>query len=234
MPPPVLKPASSRRITGLGPELSHQAWPAACAPFTPNHSEQRSPPTCYRGCWHVVSRGLFPGYRHQRAIPCPPYSSPGKELYNLTAFFAHAASLHHSNVAVHPLRPATHRRLGGPLPRRLANGPRTHPAAAPQGLSRPATTQAVSSGITPCFHRLFQTAGQVIHVLLTRPPLPAPRRKRFARLACLRRAASVRSEPGSNSPSLIRRPKTALLTIAFFPAARQRNRLLFPCRSFLN
>ena len=59
MPPPVLKPASSRRITGLGPELSHQAWPAACAPFTPNHSEQRSPPTCYRGCWHVVSRGLF-------------------------------------------------------------------------------------------------------------------------------------------------------------------------------
>ena len=32
----------------------------------------------------------------------------------------------------------------------------------------------------------------------------------FARLACLRRAASVRSEPGSNSPSLIRSPKEAL------------------------
>ena len=32
-----------------------------CAPFTPNESGQRSPPTCYRGCWHVVSRCLFNG-----------------------------------------------------------------------------------------------------------------------------------------------------------------------------
>ena len=31
----------------------------ACAPFTPSNSGQRSPPTYYRGCWHVVSRGLF-------------------------------------------------------------------------------------------------------------------------------------------------------------------------------
>ncbi len=30
------------------------------------------------------------------------------------------------NVAGHPLRPATHRCLGGPLPRQLANGTRTH------------------------------------------------------------------------------------------------------------
>jgi hypothetical protein len=43
------------------------------------------PPTYYRGCWHVVSRGLFPGYR--------PFSSPGKGLYDPKAFFAHAASL---------------------------------------------------------------------------------------------------------------------------------------------
>ena len=69
MPPPVLKPCSSRRITGLGPALSHQACKAACAPFTPNHSEQRSPPTCYRGCWHVVSRGLFRDSRHLARIP---------------------------------------------------------------------------------------------------------------------------------------------------------------------
>ena len=31
-----------------------------------------------------------------------------------------------SNVAVHPLRPATDRRLGGPLPHQLANQTRVH------------------------------------------------------------------------------------------------------------
>ena len=67
-------------------------------PFTPNNSEQRSPPTCYRGCWHVVSRGLFTGYRHHTVIPSGAYSSPAKELYNLSAFFIHAASLRQTSV----------------------------------------------------------------------------------------------------------------------------------------
>ena len=67
-------------------------------PFTPNNSEQRSPPTCYRGCWHVVSRGLFWNSRHHSAIPCQAYSSFQKELYNLTAFIVHAASLHQTFV----------------------------------------------------------------------------------------------------------------------------------------
>jgi hypothetical protein len=39
------------------------------------------------------------------------------------------------------------------------------------------------------------------HVLLTRPPLPA--RKQGVRLACVRHAASVYPEPGSNSPSIV-------------------------------
>ncbi len=43
------------------------------------------PPTYYRGCWHVVSRGLFLRYRH--------YSSLRKGVYNPKAFFPHAASL---------------------------------------------------------------------------------------------------------------------------------------------
>jgi hypothetical protein len=43
------------------------------------------PPTYYRGCWHVVSRDLFPRYRH-----C---SSLRKEVYDPKAFFPHAASL---------------------------------------------------------------------------------------------------------------------------------------------
>ncbi len=51
------------------------------------------PLTCYRGCWHVISRGLFPGSRHLPGITSRYYSPPGKELYNLPAFIVHAASL---------------------------------------------------------------------------------------------------------------------------------------------
>jgi hypothetical protein len=43
------------------------------------------PPTYYRGCWHVVSRGFFVGYRH--------HSSPTKGLYDPKAFLTHAALL---------------------------------------------------------------------------------------------------------------------------------------------
>ena len=62
-------------------------------PFTPNNSEQRSHLTCYRGCWHVISRCLFFRYSHRRGIPSPPSSSRTKGLYNLPAFLVHAASL---------------------------------------------------------------------------------------------------------------------------------------------
>ena len=41
------------------------------------------------------------------------------------------------------------------------------------------------------------------HPRVTHPSAASPAEAGFARLACLRRAASVRSEPGSNSPSLI-------------------------------
>ena len=88
---------SSRPVSGAPPRLSlglsRRTLAAACTPFTPNDSEQRSPPTCYRGCWHVVSRGLFRDSRHPAAIPCHGRSPSRKELYNLTAFFVHAASL---------------------------------------------------------------------------------------------------------------------------------------------
>ena len=58
------------------------------------------------------------------------------------------------------------------------------------------------SGISSGFPGLFQSLGQVTHVLLTRSPLitsvQAPRVT--VRLACVKHAASVRPEPGSNSP----------------------------------
>src|SRR4026209_2922505 len=58
----------------------------------------------------------------------------------------------------------------------------------------------VISGISPRFRGLSQSQGQVTHVLLTRSPLEYPRRGLSARLACVKHAASVRPEPGSNSP----------------------------------
>ena len=61
---PALKKSSFNPITGLSPELLRLTYFPTCAPFTPNNSGQRSPPTYYRGCWHVVSRGFLPGYRH--------------------------------------------------------------------------------------------------------------------------------------------------------------------------
>ena len=44
-------------------KLSLRTWQTACVRFTPNKSGQRLPPTYYRGCWHVVSRGFLGGYR---------------------------------------------------------------------------------------------------------------------------------------------------------------------------
>ena len=48
----------------LSREISHQTCHAAYALFTPSNSEQRSLPTYYRGCWHVVSRSFFCPYCH--------------------------------------------------------------------------------------------------------------------------------------------------------------------------
>ena len=59
---------SSSTVSNAVPELSsgisHQTYQTTCGPFTPNESEQRSSPTYYRGCWHVVSRDFLTRYRH--------------------------------------------------------------------------------------------------------------------------------------------------------------------------
>ncbi len=69
----------------LGREISPRASEAACVRFTPSDSGQRSQPTYYRGCWHVVSRCLFLRYRQ--------VSSLRKEVYDPKAFIPHAALL---------------------------------------------------------------------------------------------------------------------------------------------
>ena len=60
---PALKKTSFSPITAFTAALLSETWLPAYAPFTPNNSGQRLPPTYYRGCWHVVSRGLFLIYR---------------------------------------------------------------------------------------------------------------------------------------------------------------------------
>ena len=60
--------------------------------------------------------------------------------------------------------------------------------------------EVVVFGISFRFRKLFPCEGQIAHVLLTRSPLVYSRRSLTARLACVKHAASVRPEPGSNSP----------------------------------
>ena len=83
----------STAVHGLSPYISPLTCSPACAPFTPSKSGQRLPPTYYRGCWHVVSRGLFFRYRHSQGISSLRLSSRIKEFYNPKAFITHAALL---------------------------------------------------------------------------------------------------------------------------------------------
>ncbi len=90
-------PYSSLAVTSavprLSPGISHLSCKTACARFTPSNSDQRSHPTYYRGCWHVVSRCLFFRYRHPPEVLTQRISSLTKAVYNPKAFFPHAAWL---------------------------------------------------------------------------------------------------------------------------------------------
>ncbi len=57
------RPTVSNAVHELSSWISHLTCRPGCTPFTPSKSGQRLPPTYYRGCWHVVSRGLFVRYR---------------------------------------------------------------------------------------------------------------------------------------------------------------------------
>ena len=88
----------------------------------------------------------------------------------------------------------------------------------------------VLSGISTAFAALSRIRRQIIHVLLTLAPLYYfPEGKILVRLACVRHAASVRSEPGSNSPviklwnliqnktkKIVARPATSFDTYSIF------------------
>ena len=173
---------------GLSPGISHPTCNPACAPFTPSKSGQRLPPTYYRGCWHVVSRGLLLSYRH--------YSSLRTEVYNPKTFFPHAALLHQSflHCAIFPTA-ASRRSLGrisvpmwpfnlsvrllivdlvGRYPANWLIGrepilQRIAPLIFKRCLSN------MSCGISIGFPMLSPSVRQVAHALLTSPPLSVTR-----------------------------------------------------------
>ena len=142
------------------------------------------PPTYYRGCWHVVSRGLFLNYRQ--------ISSLRKEVYNPKTFILHAALLHQAcaHCAI-SLTAASRRSLGRvsvpmwpfnlsvrlPIVDLVGRYPANYLIGRESILQRiaPLTPlpcgSVVLCGISSRFQLLSPSEGQVTHALLTRPPL---------------------------------------------------------------
>src|SRR5438045_8725043 len=112
-------------LAELSPALSHKTRPTACMPFTPSNSGQRSPPTYYRGCWHVVSRGFFLRYRL--------LSSRRQGLYIPKDFLTHAASLRQAFApcATFLIAASRRRRARVPVPVRLLILSAPHPLTGP-------------------------------------------------------------------------------------------------------
>ena len=210
-------------VPELSPGISHQACISAYMPFTPNNSEQRSHLTCYRGCWHVISRCLFVSYSHHIIISYNAYSTLTKGLYNLPAFIVHAASLRQSFLHCGIFLAAASRRSLGRISVPMCPSTLLGRITIVALVSRYPTNKLIVRG--PLFRRgrshflyillLMQTYSVLSgistgypHPKGTSPTRYSPvRHSRISastnlavRLACLRRAASVRSEPGSNSP----------------------------------
>ncbi len=176
------------------------------------------PPTYYRGCWHVVSRGLLLSYRH--------FSSLRTEVYNPKTVFLHAALLHQGfpHCAIFPTA-ASRRSLGRVsvpmwpfnLSVRLLIVDLVSRYLTNYLIRRESILRRLSFGISTMpliyfirYYRPFPDAipflragySRVTHPSATQSYHSSFRRNQkssFVRLACVRHAASVRPEPGSNS-----------------------------------
>ena len=104
-----------------------------------------------------------------------------------------------TSVGDRPLRSPTHRRLGGPSPRLLSNGtharPRPHRCLIPWRMPS-SGTMAYYPAFPPAIRQSGVGCIRVAHPCAT---LKAPEGAHPVRLACIRPAASVHPEPGSNS-----------------------------------
>ena len=116
-------------------------------------------------------------------------------------------------MADHPLRPATHRCLGRPLPYQLANETRAHPRT--NAYAEASFTDFVKKPDYPVLAPLSRSYSKSKGRLPTRySPVRHSTQGRspfLVRLACVRHAASVHSEPESNSPVTYNYRATLLL-----------------------
>ena len=127
-------------------------------------------------------------------------------------------------MAGRPLRPATDRRFGGPLPRQLPNQTRAHPI--PPEFFTPShaalCAYAVLAAVSSCYPPVWAGHPRVTHPSAAQSTENHPKNQfsRFARLACVKHAASVHPEPGSNSliKCLIRLLKTTVWLSLVFTA----------------
>ena len=129
-------------------------------------------------------------------------------------------------MAGHPLRPATDRRLGRPLPHQLANRTSAAPIAGGPCGSPPFLRRAyaVLAPVSRRYPPLRDTFRCITH------PFAARRQgcpRAAARLACVKHAASVQSEPGSNS-SVRSLTSKLISTLAPSPSASARGQDVRP------
>ena len=176
------------------------------------------PPTSYRGCWHVVSRGFLVRYRHLSAS----FLTTG--VYNPKAFILHAASLDQA-FAHCPIFPtAASRRSPGrvsvpvwlvalsrqlpvialvgryPANKLIGRDPllkRLNVCSSKDALGRDHRVLALVSQRYPRLKgRLVTCYSPVRRSVTAGVTTYGP----IARLACIKHAASVHPEPGSNPP----------------------------------
>ena len=156
------------------------------------------PPTYYRGCWHVVSRGLLLSYRH--------YSSLRKGVYNPKTVFLHAALLHQAcaHCAIFPTA-ASRRSLGRVsvpmwpfnLSVRLLIVDLVGRYLTNYLIRRELIFQRIAPlvfrrchpntlcGISDRFQSLSPSERQIAHALLTRPPLSTKTEVSVLRSTCM-------------------------------------------------
>ncbi len=137
--PTCLKKSSSSSNSSVKPRDFTKRLLSAYTRFKPSNTEQRLPPSSYRGCWHEVSRDFLWG---RSIYPETDFLSPDSSLHpeELHPTRGVAASSFRSlrnirycsppwrsgqclspDVAGQPLSPATRHCLGEPLPHQQAD-----------------------------------------------------------------------------------------------------------------
>ena len=176
-------------------------------------------PSYYRGCWHEVSRCLFLRYRHELPLLEKAFSFRTKAVYNPKAFILHAAWLDQACAHCPKFPTAASRRslgrvsvpvwlvvlsdqlqIAGLVSLYLTNYLICHrPLHSRKALRSPAfirRSHAVLAQLSLRYPPRLGTFRCITHPFATRHQDCS---RAAVRLACVRHAASVQSEPGSNS-----------------------------------